>query len=70
MNNNPKINESNGDDPLQNDHQQVDNKLSSTPGYLEVLFIAHMVAMAALFGYDHFFADKVVALDIKAYLGF
>ncbi len=45
------------------------DNLPSTPGYLEVLFIAHMVAMAALYGYDHFFANKVVALDIKGYLG-
>ncbi len=69
MNSNSNISESNGDEPLQNDHQQVGNKLSSNPGYLEVLFIAHMVAMAALYGYDHFFADKIVALDIKGYLG-
>ena len=56
-------------EPKETDSKKEGNRISSTPGYLEVLFIAHMVAMAALYGYDHFFADKVVALDIKGYLG-
>lgn len=67
-------NESNESEPKGTGTQKVGNelrgnKISSSPGYLEVLFIAHMVAMASLYGYDHFFADKVVALDIKSYLG-
>ena len=41
---------------------------STTPGYLEVLLIALVVAGTALFCYDRWFASRVVAFDLKGYL--
>ena len=41
---------------------------STTPGYLEVLLIALVVAGIALFAYDRWFALRVVAFDLKGYL--
>ena len=41
---------------------------STTPGYLEVLLIALVVAGASLFAYDRWFAPRVVAFDLKGYL--
>ena len=41
---------------------------STTPGYLEVLLIALVVAGIALFAYDRWFVDRVVAFDLKGYL--
>ena len=41
---------------------------STTPGYLEVLFIALAVAGVSLFAYDRWFVDRVVAFDLKGYL--
>ena len=41
---------------------------STTPGYLEVLLIALVVAGIALFAYDRWFVPRVVAFDLKGYL--
>ncbi len=41
---------------------------STTPGYLEVLLIALVVAGVSLFAYDRWFAPRVVAFDLKGYL--
>ena len=41
---------------------------STTPGYLEVLLIALVVAGIALFAYDRWFVPRVVTLDLKGYL--
>ena len=38
------------------------------PGYLEVIVIALLVAVAALAGYDRLFAQKIRVLDLKGYL--
>lgn len=45
-----------------------ENKTSTSPGYLEVVFIAFIAATAALYGYDHYFATKIVFVDMKGYL--
>ena len=41
---------------------------STTPGYLEVVLIALVVAGLTLFAYDRWFAPRVVAFDLKGYL--
>ena len=41
---------------------------STTPGYLEVLLIALVVAGIALFAYDRWFVPRMVAFDLKSYL--
>ena len=41
---------------------------STTPGYLEVVLIALVVAGVSLFAYDRWFVDRVVAFDLKGYL--
>ena len=41
---------------------------STTPGYLEVLLIALVVAGIALFAYDRWFVPRVVTFDLKGYL--
>ena len=41
---------------------------TATPGYLEVVFIALIAAAGAIYGYDHYFASKIVVMDIKGYL--
>ena len=46
----------------------VPEKQSVRPGYLEVLFIALVVAGMSLFAYDRWFVDRVVAFDLKGYL--
>lgn len=38
------------------------------PGYIEVLVIALIVAAAAIYGYDHFLAQKIVTVDLKGYV--
>lgn len=43
-------------------------KPTATPGYLEVVFIALIAAAAANYGYDHYFASKIVVMDMKGYL--
>ena len=46
----------------------VPGKQSVRPGYLEVLLIALAVAGLAMFAYDRWFVDRVVAFDLKGYL--
>ena len=46
----------------------VPEKQSVRPGYLEVLFIALVVAGMSLFAYDRWFVDRVVTFDLKGYL--
>ena len=41
---------------------------TATPGYLEVVFIALIAAAGAIYGYDHYFASKIVVMDMKGYL--
>ena len=41
---------------------------STTPGYLEVVLIALVVAGLTLFAYDRWFVPRVVAFDLKGYL--
>ena len=41
---------------------------STTPGYLEVLLIALVVAGIALFAYDRWFVPRMVAFDLNSYL--
>jgi len=36
--------------------------------YLEVATIALVMSAAMVFGYDHFYAQKIRVLDLKAYL--
>ena len=43
-------------------------KSPTTPGYVEIICIAAIVAAGALFGYDHYFAPKVKVFDMKGYL--
>ena len=46
----------------------VPEKQSVRPGYLEVLLIVLAVTFIALFAYDRWFVDRVVAFDLKGYL--
>ena len=46
----------------------VPGKQSVRPGYLEVVLIALAVAGLAMFAYDRWFVDRVVAFDLKGYL--
>ena len=41
---------------------------STTPGYLEVVLIALVVAGLTLFAFDRWFVPRVVAFDLKGYL--
>ena len=41
---------------------------SSGPGYLEVIFIALIVAAGAIAGYDKFLAQKIKVVDLKGYV--
>lgn len=41
---------------------------SSGPGYLEVIFIALIVAAGAITGYDKFLAQKIKVVDLKGYV--
>ena len=41
---------------------------STTPGYLEVVLIALVVAGLTLFAYDRWFVPRVVVFDLKGYL--
>ena len=49
------------------DKQQKPN-LRFGPGYLEVVLIALMIAVATVFAYDNYLAQKIYVLDLKGYL--
>jgi hypothetical protein len=38
------------------------------PGYLEIIAIAGMITIGILWGYDQFYAQKVLTFDLKGYL--
>jgi len=38
------------------------------PGYFEVIILALLMSCVALFGYDHYFAQKIKVVDLKGYL--
>ncbi|MBU0665275.1 MAG: hypothetical protein KJ990_12120 [Proteobacteria bacterium] len=40
----------------------------TTPGYLEIIVITILIVLGAIWGYDHFFAQKVLTFDLKGYL--
>lgn len=48
--------------------ERPEKSATSGPGYLEVIFIALLVAAVALVGYDRLFAQKIRVLDLKGYL--
>ncbi|MGB3209302.1 MAG: hypothetical protein WBB19_01210 [Desulforhopalus sp.] len=52
---------------MNKDKQQKPGPRSS-PGDLEVMVIALMIAAITVFGYDKYFAQKIYALDLKGYL--
>ena len=41
---------------------------STHPAYLEVIGIACVIALGVTWGYDQFFAQKVMTFDLKGYL--
>jgi len=43
-------------------------KPKATPGYLEMIGITILIVCGGLWGYDHFFAQKVLTFDLKSYL--
>ena len=47
---------------------ELEKPATTGPGYLEVIVIALLVAVAALAGYDRLFAQKIKVLDLKGYL--
>jgi len=38
------------------------------PGYIEVMVIALIVVAGALYGYDQYFAQKIMVVDLKGYV--
>ena len=40
----------------------------TTPGYLEIILITIFIVLGAIWGYDHFLAQKVLTFDLKGYL--
>lgn len=44
------------------------NGKTIVPGYFEVIIIALIVVAGALYGYDQYFAQKIVVVDLKGYV--
>ncbi|MCK9293492.1 MAG: hypothetical protein M0P70_00280 [Desulfobulbaceae bacterium] len=40
----------------------------TTPGYLEIIVITILIVGGALWGYDHFMAQKLLTFDLTGYL--
>jgi hypothetical protein len=40
----------------------------TTPGYLEIIVITILIVGGAIWGYDQFFAQKILTFDLKGYL--
>ncbi len=45
-----------------------ESRVISSPGYLEVIGIALVIVLGALFAYDRFLVPKVKVADLKGYL--
>ena len=45
-----------------------EKKPKTTPGYLEIILITIFIVFGAIWGYDHFLAQKVLTFDLKGYL--
>ena len=43
-------------------------KPKTAPGYLEIVLITIFIVLGAIWGYDHFLAQKVLTFDLKGYL--
>ena len=40
----------------------------TNPGYLEIIVITILIVGGAIWGYDQFFAQKILTFDLKGYL--
>ncbi|MDK9707634.1 MAG: hypothetical protein OEL83_11355 [Desulforhopalus sp.] len=40
----------------------------TTPGYLEIIVITILIVGGAIWGYDHFLAQKILTFDLSGYL--
>jgi len=40
----------------------------TTPGYLEIIVITILIVGSAIWGYDHFLAQKILTFDLNGYL--
>jgi hypothetical protein len=43
-------------------------KTKTAPGYLEIILVMIFIVLGAIWGYDHFLAQKVLTFDLKGYL--
>ena len=43
-------------------------KPKTAPDYLEIILITIFIVLGAIWGYDHFLAQKVLTFDLKGYL--
>ncbi len=50
------------------DNRQGDGRRAIAPGYLEVIGLALLITLGALFFYDRFLVPRVVAFDLQGYL--
>ncbi len=42
--------------------------IPARPGYCEIIALTVMIITAAIFAYDHYFAQKIYVLDLQSYL--
>jgi hypothetical protein len=55
-------------EPIGDSQSRIKTTSPTYPGYLEVIGIACLIALAVAWGYDHFFAPQIKTFDLKGYL--